>query len=54
LIERFPAIGQDFLFASMNVLLGAIIVFFLLFEPKGIMHRIEILKRTYRLWPFPY
>ena len=31
LIERFPAIGQDFLFASMNVLLGAIIVFFLLF-----------------------
>lgn len=54
LIEWLPGVGQDFLFASMNVLLGALIVFFLLFEPKGIMYRVEITKRAYRLWPFPY
>lgn len=54
LIQWLPGIGQDFLFASMNVLLGALIVFFLLFEPKGIMYRVEITKRAYRLWPFPY
>jgi branched-chain amino acid transport system permease protein len=54
LIQWLPGVGQDFLFASMNVLLGALIVFFLLFEPKGIMYRVEITKRAYRLWPFPY
>jgi branched-chain amino acid transport system permease protein len=54
LIQWLPGIGQDFLFASMNVLLGTLIVFFLLFEPKGIMYRVEITKRAYRLWPFPY
>jgi branched-chain amino acid transport system permease protein len=53
-VALLPAVGQDFVFAAMNVLLGAVIILFLLFEPKGVMHRIETLKRTYRLWPFPY
>jgi branched-chain amino acid transport system permease protein len=38
----------------MNVFLGGIIAAFLLFEPRGLMHRWNILKRSYRLWPFPY
>lgn len=54
LVEIIPSAGQDIVFAGMNVLLGAVIVLFLLFEPKGIMHRVEISKRAYRLWPFPY
>lgn len=54
LIERLPAVGQDFVFAGMNVLLGSIVILFLLFEPKGLMHRVQILKRAYRRWPFPY
>lgn len=54
LVEFIPAVGQDIVFASMNVLLGTVIVLFLLFEPKGLMHRLEISKRAYRLWPFPY
>lgn len=54
LVELIPAVGQDIVFASMNVLLGTVIVLFLLFEPKGLMHRVEISKRAYRLWPFPY
>ncbi|MDP3761209.1 MAG: branched-chain amino acid ABC transporter permease [Ramlibacter sp.] len=54
LIEVLPAVGQDFVFASMNVLLGGIVILFLLFEPKGLMHRINILKGAFRRWPFPY
>lgn len=54
LVQVLPGVGQDIVFASMNVLLGTIIVLFLLFEPKGLMHRVEIVKRNYRVWPFPY
>jgi branched-chain amino acid transport system permease protein len=31
-----------------------IIIIFLVFEPRGIAHRWEIIKRSYRLHPFPY
>ena len=31
-----------------------IIIVFLVFEPRGIAHRWEIVKRSYRLHPFPY
>ena len=54
LVGLIPSVGQDIVFASMNVLLGTVIVLFLLFEPKGLMHRVQITKRAYRLWPFPY
>jgi branched-chain amino acid transport system permease protein len=54
LVERIPALSTDFVFASMNVFLGAIIVGFLLLEPKGLMHRWNIFKASYRLWPFPH
>jgi branched-chain amino acid transport system permease protein len=54
LIERFPALGSDVVFASMNVFLGLVITGFLLLEPKGLMHRWNIFKATYRLWPFPH
>lgn len=53
-IQWMPAVGQDFVFAAMNVLLGTVIILFLLFEPKGVMHRVQITKKAYRLWPFPY
>ena len=52
LVTALPVVGQDIVFASMNVLLGTVIVLFLLFEPKGLMHRVQILKRAYRIWPF--
>lgn len=50
----FPAVGGDIVFASMNVFLGGIIALFLIIEPKGLMHRWNILKSGFRLWPFPY
>ena len=49
-----PFIGGDVVFASMNILLGGLIAAFLIFEPRGLMYRWTIIKRSYRLWPFPY
>jgi branched-chain amino acid transport system permease protein len=54
LSESLPMFGQDIVFASMNVLLGTVVILFLLFEPKGLMHRIETLKQAWRRWPFRY
>lgn len=54
LTSLIPQLGSDVVFAGLNVLLGGIIALFLLFEPRGLMYRWNILKRTYRIWPFPY
>ena len=52
LVEKLPFLGGDIVFASMNVFLGGVIAAFLIFEPRGLMHRWNILKLNYRLWPF--
>jgi branched-chain amino acid transport system permease protein len=36
------------------VFYSLIIIVFLVFEPRGIAHRWEMVKRSYRLHPFPY
>lgn len=54
LVELFPAIGGDIVFTSMNLILGGAIAFFLLIEPKGLMHRWNLLKASFRLWPYPH
>lgn len=54
LSQTFPGVGPDIVFASMNVLLGTIVILFLLFEPKGLMHRVETAKQAFRRWPFKY
>jgi len=54
LAHTFAVVGQDIVFASMNVLLGTIVILFLLFEPKGLMHRVNTAKQARRRWPFPY
>ncbi|CAN7748934.1 branched-chain amino acid ABC transporter permease [Variovorax sp. LjRoot84] len=54
LSQTFPIVGQDIVFASMNVLLGTVVILFLLFEPKGLMHRVNTAKQAWRRWPFPY
>jgi branched-chain amino acid transport system permease protein len=53
-VSQFPSIGGDVVFSLMNVFLGSVIAAFLIFEPRGLMHRWNILKRSYRMWPFPY
>lgn len=54
LAEFFPHIGGQVVFASMNMLLGGIIMIFVIFEPKGLVHRWNIIKERYRIWPFPH
>ncbi|MHB2268030.1 branched-chain amino acid ABC transporter permease [Aliihoeflea sp. PC F10.4] len=53
-IEMAPWLGGDVVFAALNVFLGGTLAAFLIFEPRGLMHRWSIIKRSYRLWPFPY
>ena len=36
------------------IVFGAIVVLFLIFEPRGLHHRWEVFKASYRLWPFSY
>ena len=54
LVEHVPQLSNDLIFAAMNVLLGGAIAAFLIFEPRGLMHRWQTLKSSYRLWPFSY
>jgi malate dehydrogenase (oxaloacetate-decarboxylating)(NADP+) len=42
------------LFAAMNMLLGGLIMLFVIFEPRGLVHRWNIMKESYRIWPFPH
>jgi branched-chain amino acid transport system permease protein len=46
--------GGAIVFASMNMLLGGIIMLFVIFEPRGLVHRWNIIKESYRIWPFPH
>ncbi len=36
------------------LLFGLAIVLFLIFEPRGLAHRWQLIKSSYRLWPFSY
>lgn len=49
-----PQIGAQVSAALIEMTFGATIVMFLVYEPRGIAHRWEIIKESYRLWPFSY
>jgi len=41
--------------ASLSLIMrGLIIILFLIFEPRGLAHRWEIIKAYFKLWPFSY
>lgn len=40
--------------STKPIFFGMVVCLFLIFEPKGLAHRWEILKAYYRSWPFPY
>jgi branched-chain amino acid transport system permease protein len=54
LADIFPHVGGQVVFASMNMLLGGIIILFMIFEPRGLAHRWNIIKESYRIWPFSH
>jgi len=53
-IQIFSKLGGTIIFASMNMLLGSVIILFVIFEPRGLVHRWNIIKESYRIWPFPH
>ena len=54
IVQNSSFFSGAIVFAAMNIFLGGIIAGFVIFEPRGLMHRWNIIKRSYRLWPFPY
>ena len=56
--ESLPFLGGGaglLSFANLSeMMFGLIILAFLVLEPRGIVHRWEIFKTSYRMWPFSY
>ncbi|MFQ5826166.1 MAG: branched-chain amino acid ABC transporter permease [Dehalococcoidia bacterium] len=50
----FPAVGADVSAPMGQIVFGLIIVLFLIFEPRGLAHRWQLFKASYRLHPFSY
>jgi len=49
----FPTFGGSAA-ALVGMTFGAILVVFLIYEPRGIYHRWDNLRSSLRIWPFPY
>ncbi|MFC1821467.1 branched-chain amino acid ABC transporter permease [Thermodesulfobacteriota bacterium] len=49
-----PAFAASAVSGFMQMFFGAVIILFLIFEPRGLAHRWQIFLSTFRLWPFPY
>ena len=54
LAVAIPALGRQTTVALAMIAFGVVIVLFLIFEPRGLAHRWEVFKYTYRLYPFSY
>ena len=52
--EVLPTIAETIAPALPELATGLTIILFLLFEPRGLYHRWEIFKTSYRNWPFAY
>jgi branched-chain amino acid transport system permease protein len=52
--SMIPQIGAQISASLVEMTFGITIILFLVFEPRGISHRWEIMKESYRLWPFSY
>jgi branched-chain amino acid transport system permease protein len=50
----FPAMPSGFATGLAPMLFGLVIILFLIFEPRGLAHRWNLFKASYRLWPFSY
>ena len=53
-LSKFPIFYGGGFGPLGSMLFGLIIMLFLIFEPRGINHRWEILKSYYQRWPFSY
>jgi branched-chain amino acid transport system permease protein len=51
--EIYPQ-AVNLISTTRPIFFGAIVALFLIYEPRGLAHRWEIVKTYYRSWPFPY
>jgi branched-chain amino acid transport system permease protein len=54
LASTFPAIAVQAAASLSLIIRGLVIIVFLIFEPRGLAHRWEMVKAYYRLWPFSH
>ncbi len=54
LSNLFPALGAKISAGLGMMVFGLIIMLFLIFEPRGLAHRWQLFKASYRLHPFSY
>ena len=52
--DAFPQLPSGFTAGIAPLLFGLAIILFLIFEPRGLAHRWQLIKSAYRLWPFSY
>jgi branched-chain amino acid transport system permease protein len=52
--HALPGMPNGFATGITPMIFGLIIVLFLIFEPRGLAHRWQLFKASYRLWPFSY
>ncbi|HBN26621.1 MAG TPA: branched-chain amino acid ABC transporter permease, partial [Desulfobacteraceae bacterium] len=52
LVGKFPWLGVGPAAALSVTAFGIIMMLFLIFEPRGLAHRWEIIKASLRLYPF--
>jgi len=52
LLAARPQLSGGLVFAATNVVLGGAIVLMLIFEPLGLVRRWNVLKASYRIWPY--
>lgn len=50
----FPVLAGSAVAGFVQIFFGAVILLFLVFEPRGLFHRWQVTLSTFRLWPFPY
>jgi branched-chain amino acid transport system permease protein len=49
-----PGLGSQSISSIMLIMFGLVIILFLIFEPRGLYHRWELLKASIRFWPLTY
>jgi branched-chain amino acid transport system permease protein len=54
LAHLLPGDRYDIAFPMVNVVLGALIILFLIYQPRGLAHLYRRGERYFRTWPFPY
>jgi len=54
LSELFPQLGGSMISALPIIFVGLVLILFIMFEPRGLVHRWEIIKTSVRIFPFSH